>query len=313
MIMKFNLVINIICWLCTFTVNAQLAHLVERVHYTLIETTADSLGQAGDIELINAPYQGAAGIFCYGGYINDVPGADYDSSLVVTPNIEFLAAQEFAVSIEFKLDTLDHTIHSILVLGNGWRFLGLGILYNSILGHHEFFPYMNNAFGNSIPIVIPEKNIWYKLILYHNRDEAITKFFLNGELIDSLAGSILHGDNDFKISNTNFGNGTAHRGFLRQLRVYSSEISTTLFSTINNPIYVKTYPNPIIGNNLHVQLNLPEPALLRCISLDGIIMYEQKLNHRVQALELTGFPRQPFILSIITEQKVVYTSLIMVH
>ena len=69
-------------------------------HYTFIETASDIVGNHGDAEIVNAPFQGEDGIYSYGGYLFDV--INEDSSLVGSADIPALNDSAFAVQVSFK-------------------------------------------------------------------------------------------------------------------------------------------------------------------------------------------------------------------
>lgn len=289
---------------------AQVTQLKEQVHYSLIESLSDSLGNVDDMERINAPFRGDEGIYAYGGYVfsNITP---YDSSLIQTLNIPFLAADEFAVSVEFKLDTLDGWNHPILIQGSSYRHLGFGYQYNAVLASPEFYTFFNAASFEQKITVVPEKDKWYHLLYYHNRTQQKTIIYLDGLKVDSLQGAVEDNGSDYRISNTHFGNGLAYRGFMRHLRIFSSEISNSLRDLASLSL-MQIYPNPVGAHQpLQILTDFTHAATLECYSMSGQRMHATKVPPGSQKVELPPIHQDNYIIKAGNEKEGYVSSVIL--
>ena len=105
----FKTLFLILSWsfLTIFSAYCQdLSQFVPIAHYTLINTSADSLGNYDTIQLKNAPYQGLDGVYSNGKY----PGTDTSGSTIRTPNIDGFVIQNLRSVLSLK-ETLDSKIN----------------------------------------------------------------------------------------------------------------------------------------------------------------------------------------------------------
>ena len=207
-------------------------------HYTLLETTEDDTGIQDTIELINAPYQGSNGVYCYGAYVFNAQGED--STLVQTPKLDALLDTAFAFQLEFRLDTIRPST-PIVVAGNSWRYLGLFINSDTTIRALHNGSYFNTT---SDPLNLDQ---WYTVAVLHDKSgNGNSEFYLDGQLIFEQEGQLDHAANDLNISNSHFGQGRAFRGNWRNLMVYAAtEVSGV--SPLQEEA-IEVFPNPFCGD-----------------------------------------------------------------
>ena len=102
--MKYLILPLVFCCLVISLLAQDLSNATLSAHYTLIDTDIDATGNHDPIELMNAPFQGADGVYNFGGYFYDV--IDMDSTLIGTPDLPALNENEFAIQIEVRFDEL---------------------------------------------------------------------------------------------------------------------------------------------------------------------------------------------------------------
>lgn len=212
-----------------------LSGLSQVAHYTLIDTPDDALNMQDPMELINAPFAGADGVYSNGNYI----GGEPDSCYVATPPLDALYDTSFAVQLEFKLEVLDQKLRAVIICGSSWRYLGLMIRPDSL------FALVVNDSRYAVNDLIPRENEWYTLVIVHHQADSLSEFYLDGNLIGSFSQPLVRSGTDKRISNTHGGNGVTFKGYWRNLKVYGAEVVSALpHSQLSNQ-EMHVYPNPV--------------------------------------------------------------------
>lgn len=263
-------------------------------NYTLIDTDEDAMGNYEPIELVNAPYQGADGVFSYGGYLFDI--VDFDSTLIETPNLDILDTTSFAFQVEFKTDSLVPN-KPIIVAGGLWRYLGAHVnTDNSIRALH------NGSYHDtsSDPLNL---NQWYTLTLIHDSEgDGNSQIYLDGTMIFEMAGQLNRPKGDTEISNTHFGQGNAHRGWWRNLKVYGPGMASGL-SDQQQAEPLDAFPNPFCS-----EIHLSDPALLgssySLYDMQGKLIKQGVLEQL--SLEVPNSPNGTYLLQVISPDQKTY-------
>lgn len=204
--------------------------------YTLIDSAGDKLGQQPPVKLMNATFEGTDGIYSNGIYPFSGSG---NGTLIESPKLPALYEPTFAVSLEFKIDSLDGQNHTIIMLGISWRYLGFTLLFNEKLAI-EF-----NGYTYAIPGIEPKADQWYDFALVYNLLDSTAYYYLDSQLIHEQKGPLIRDDLDDFITNTNFGEGTTFRGHWRNLRVYQSDDLFSSILPLDHHELLQIYPNPV--------------------------------------------------------------------
>ena len=171
-------------------------------YYPLISSAKDNTENYSDITVKNCTWD-AIGIYSNGIYSNSDNGC-----LIQTPIITGLNKNSFEVSVDFYSDlpTEERPVFTIGISHSEFGFLLNGDKTVSLL------------LGNSQRIITTKQfslNTWQNgKIVYENE---MAKLYLNNTLIISKSFSVTFPDSDRIISNNNFGNGKAFKGYWRNL------------------------------------------------------------------------------------------------
>ncbi len=221
-------------------VSAQdLNNLAPVAWYTLIDSTGDKLELKPEAELTNAPFEGSDGVYSNGLYLySGTPGG----CLVTTPNLPELYDSSFAVSLQFRIDSLDGESHPIMIIGDSWRYLGLSLLYD------DRWVIDFNGYAYALPGTKALAGQWYEVTIMYSADDSTAFYYLDGAIISEHKGPLIRDLNDGRISNTNSGQARTFRGNWRNLRIFSSD---ELSSPIYQPQQIRNFqifPNPTHGH-----------------------------------------------------------------
>lgn len=241
-----------------------------KANYPLSSNGTESTGNYGNMSLSNPTFLDGA-IYSPGCYVNDVGSGD--SCLIETPQIDALNDLVYAIQVDFKATNFGKTI---IMAGNSYRFLGIETNSNNKL--------VLRLDGNyTINDVTLQPNQWYNIALKHNTIDSMTHVFLDNQLIFSQKKFLFHPQNDTKISNTDFGLGKAFEGYLKNLKVYSTNTITSINSIEN--VISNVYPNPAI-ETIQLQTNNNFDAKMYLIfSADGKLVQHDNYSTSTIALK----------------------------
>jgi len=276
----------------TFTTAQDLTSFSPVANYTLQSTAEDALGNLTPIELINAPFNGAEGVFSFGGYIWGANGQD--SSLIRTEHLESLYDTTFAVQLDFKLDTIDGN-RPVIILGDSWRYLGLSVRHDSI------FQYRFNNTLYEIPALRAEPQKWYTLTIIYSQGASIAKFYLDGNKIAEKTGALDRPDNDGSLSNTDFGAGSAFRGYWRNLKIYEGGIISSTNDYRRSVLHFSIYPNPV-SDFLTIEKE-GEKLLFATISdLNGKAYIRKELSENNTQIDVSTLPTGMYFVTLVSKE-----------
>ncbi len=178
-------------------------------HYPLYSDGVDVTGHQADMTMVNTPFQD------YGVYCNGVYG-DYT---LHTPQLAGFDPELFAVQCIFKCEGFsgfDLSPQAVIVGGIGYRWVGAGV---DALG--QLYTLHNNA--NHTPTgTYLQLDTWYNLVLTYDGVQDAMKVYLDENLVFTLNDFVpVHGG-DFFFGAVNYGNGRAHHGIMRDLKVYAA-------------------------------------------------------------------------------------------
>ncbi len=213
--------------------------------YTLIDSTGDKLELKPDMELTNAPFEGQNGVYSNGQYIYS---GQPDGCLITTLNIPELYSPTFAISLQFRLDTLDDYTRPIMIVGDTWRYLGFYVLSDD-----EWAIRFNGSI-HAIPDIKPDDK-WHEVTIIYSSLDSMVHFYLDAEKIYEQTAPLIRDIEDDRISNTHYGTGNTFLGNWRHLKIFHSDeifSSTEHFEKNQN---IQLSPNPTSGFILISQEN----------------------------------------------------------
>lgn len=195
----------------SFVFSQNLANLTLLAHYPLSSTANDTTGNYGPMELTNTPFRDG-GIYCNGNYIWNEP----DSCNAVTPSIDHLDLNNFAVSAMFKADSITSKRRPVIVCGRFNKWCSLFIDPDSTIGLAQ-----GGAFhGIASSGVHYASNTWHQIIFTFDSTEGMGRLYLDGVAVDSSKTDLDH-RNDKAFSITNGSVSRTFKGCLKDLKVYS--------------------------------------------------------------------------------------------
>lgn len=203
-------------------------------HYPLDNDSTDVTGNYPPMKLINTPFQ-ERGIYCNGIYVygNQPGGSD-----AITPQIDGLNFKKFAIQSKFKVTKYKY--QPVFVAGNLYRWLGFYLDSDSTV----LALYNDNLHDSNVKYTL---NTWHEITVIYDSTSDVGKWYLDGQLVDSLQFQIVHG-NDKKISVSHYGAGETFEGIFDDLRIYSEGTLTSVTSrTSETPEgfqLQQNYPNP---------------------------------------------------------------------
>jgi hypothetical protein len=221
----------------SLNIYAQQGNLI--AHYPLTSTPNDTTGHLGPMTLTHAPFLGG-GIYCNGFYIGEWPQTGCNAETPVLPASIF---RSFSVSAKFKVDSVSGT-KPVLVGGMGYRWIGCLIRQDSTIE----FMYNNVAQQQPGTLHISMKT-WHEITITYDSINTIAKLYLDGILEHSANFTIIHGsDYDRTFGVINPGNGSAFKGFLRDVKIYSNIIIPNVgVEDLAGNASIRLYPNPNNG------------------------------------------------------------------
>lgn len=204
-------------------------------HYSLINTAIDASGQQADAELINVPFVDTNGVYCNGIYAFSGNPA---GSLVSAPQLTAVYDSTFAVSIQFKIDSMPEMWLPVITVGDSWRYLGLIVKFDGKI------IYNFNNIWTEIPASQIPLNQWNTCTIIFSASDSTAQYWLNGAMIAIANGALIRPEGDGKVSNTDYGAGWTFKGHMRNLTVMSIADQTTAVANVPSNLAINLFPNP---------------------------------------------------------------------
>jgi len=177
-------------------------------HYPLSSTPNDTLGKQAPMVLQNTQFQDG-GIYCAG---------TYNTHHAMTPTLGSLDFNSFTISAWFKvkeITALPSQGRPVFVGGNMYRWMGLFLRPDttiSLLYNNSSYVHTDTRF---------KVNVWHIASISYDSTTQLGKLYLDGRMIASATFPLNHGNNK-NVGTTNFANGTAFLGILRDLKIYNA-------------------------------------------------------------------------------------------
>ena len=281
-----------------------LSQFVPIVHYTLINTSADSLGNYDTIQLKNAPFQGLDGVYSNGIY----PGNNTNGCTIRTPIIDGFDYSKFAFSLEFKRD-IGFKDKPVIVAGNLWRYLGARISPHDTTIQLIY----NGTHTNPTGSISTEPNTWYRLTVIYQ--DSTGYLYLDDNLVDSIQFVIKSKEKDKVFLNIHGGYGRTFKGNWRNLIIYKAGTSAT--GELNDLSgHFDIYPNPNSGIfTVKSKENNSGRYLVQLIDLQGKIVFSKKITNLSSGnrIDAKGLNTGIYLLKITDENEKSYSKKIIIN
>lgn len=180
-------------------------------YYPLTADLSDATGLNADLAVSNAPLDPVNGIYCNGGYRDEL------SCQVNSPQLSGLHLDSFTISAEFLIPDPWPISHPLFVGGRAFRWMGvylnpdasIELLYNNserveCTGEH--------AYG-----------VWHEAAIAY--DGSTATLYLDGTAICATAIARLEHGDDRNLSVSDYGGGYNFSGFIRELKVYGELVT----------------------------------------------------------------------------------------
>jgi len=194
--------------LASLFTSAATAQLQVLAHYPLQTDLLDVTAQNGPITLGGStpPAPPSNGVCVNGIYLFNAGGQD-----VRVPAIPSLDSTDFQIEVEFQIAALPAGSAPVLMAGSGWRWIGLYVQSNGILG----LKYNNSLFTWSSTTV--SSGIWYTATIKF--EAGTVQLYLNGGMIHQATLGLLNDGNNKNFTTNDFSNGRSHFGCIRNLTI----------------------------------------------------------------------------------------------
>jgi hypothetical protein len=267
-------------------------------NYPLTSDGKEATGLYADMSLNGVVAFKNGGIFSNGNY------GGTNSCYIVTPSIDSMKVSDFIVTLDFKIDTVPAGWDPVFIIGQLWRFLGVGLYkQDSTL----FLCKNGNYQTNNRSVFKYKMNTWYSLALKHKAD--FTTLYVNDKIEITNSGGLDTGS-DIKnkthrqISNSHNGMGLTYKGYWRNLKVYAPSIFQISDDKTKN-VNIEVYPNPSSGK-IYIDLtsvSVSDGMLISLTDLNGKNLFLQKVTHpeRVICIE-KALSRGCYIVSVKTSE-----------
>ena len=268
----------------------QLEHRSILAHYPFTADANDAAGNYGPAELINAPIQGAEGVYSNGNYI----GVDPDSCLIRTPAISAIDTSDLAISVEFKISEVPSQGAPIFVLGDSWRWLGARVNFNGELEllHAD----IASSSGQAV-----STNTWHTVVVTYDGSIPEFKAYLNGNEVHAESGTHQAPAGDKRVSNNHGGEGRTFKGNLRNLKVYGA-VAVGIERAELLDFQLVNY-----ANNEMVQVQASEPLndiIYKIYAADGRTVQTQALSQNGM-ISTSGLTSGTHVISLYREQRLI--------
>jgi hypothetical protein len=258
--------------------------------YPLINNAADITGMQPDAELINVPYADTNGVYCNGIYVNS---GDPNGSVVSTAHLDALYGPAFAVSVQFRFDSLAANTVPVIICGDSWRYFGLLIRYDGVVLYN-----FNNIWHEASGTYIAD-DTWHTFTGIYTALDSTAQYWLDGQLLATKTGTLIRSNQDGRVSNTDYGAGWTFQGYLRNLTIMASDDMLSGSSSPTSVHGIHSYPNPV-SETLFV--TLPADLSWTIHSIDGKLQSHGQLTED-QAIDVTALNSGFYILEAIEVSK----------
>jgi len=259
-----------------------------QAHFPLTSNGEDLTGNHDPIFLDNPLFEDG-GILSIGCYVFGSNSGD--SCLIETPSIGALSDNSFAVQVDFKLSSFNKPI---FIMGHSYRFLGL----ESWGVDRSLQITMNNSPDRiKVPDFYLEKDQWYNATFVHTKGDSVTQLYIDNNLVHTVKDSLIFDKNDNNFSNSNFSRGQAFFGYLKNWKVYSSNILTSkeVLDPLTDDIMI--WPNPT-SNQLNIEGAIAKFINYSIIDMTGKEMAHESLSSR--SLDVQYLARGVYVLNLYT-------------
>jgi hypothetical protein len=166
-----------------------------------------------------------------------------DTCIIKTAQITAMNDPAFAIQVEFKANRFGG---AIIQAGLGYRYLGM-----ATTGTGQFGIKTGSQKETIFEETVLNLDEWYSASLVHNTVDSVTEVYLNNKLIHTVKQYLNHPANDNEIANNDYSRGYAFSGHLRNLRVYSTNVLTSIKESKHQVGNLDIYPNP---SNTNIQI-----------------------------------------------------------
>jgi hypothetical protein len=241
--------------------------------YPLQTNGKEEAGRLPDMNLTGAYSFKNGGI-----YSNGIYGAG--GTFIGTPTIDSMKLNDFVVMLDFKVETDPTTWDPLFMIGELWRFIGIGLYKNDST---LMFYFNGNSMIYNRSLFKYKMNTWYAIALKHKTN--FSTLYVNDkiEITHNAAfdlGSNINETTHRRITNTHSGLGITYKGYWRNLKVYAPGIAQSFeeLSALGRNIVV--YPNPSNGT---IIINYPftlkeKSVFVSIINSGGQQVFEQEIN-----------------------------------
>ncbi len=205
-------------------------------YYPLNSNPNDTTGNLGPVTLTNVPYQ-EGGVYCNG---------IYGGSNLQTPILPDTIYKSFSLTVMFKVtDFPTGPNRPVLIGGGDYRWVGFYLMTDSTVAL-----YYNNGFFHPCTVHYTT-NTWHTATLNYDSSVGMANLSIDGVLACSANFTAIHGSSTYDrvFMSTDLGTGKTYKGYLKDLKFYSTfEIPTSVSSrNLQEPesmTLLQNYPNP---------------------------------------------------------------------
>ncbi len=196
-------------------------------HYPLLSDGIDITGQNSPMTLRNAPFQNG-GVYCNGIYDLDFPTT---GCKVMTPSrINGFNINSFTISMDFMITQLFSSTtysHPVFIGGTSSRWIGFCHYYEAGLEKVSFLTNNSDYTKTQTSISL---NQWHNAKIVY-KDNVVYVYM--DDILIATKSAILNSSGDYNVGATNYSNATVFKGYLKNLKVYSTPSSAVVTLTVN--------------------------------------------------------------------------------